>query len=61
LEGHVWSGSINHFGILIRGEILRFVLLLFPFNHWTSTAQEERVVMIVLGFTITLNRFGKVR
>ena len=30
------------------------------FKHGTSTAREERVVMIVLGFTITLNRFGKV-
>ena len=24
-------------------------------RHWTSTAREERVVMIVLGFTITLD------
>ena len=25
------------------------------FQHWTSTAREERAVMIVLGYTITLD------
>ena len=30
------------------------------FQHWTSTAREERAVMIVLGYTITLDLWWKV-
>ena len=69
-----WVGVGSHGGFTAACAVLRLVshmpLARFSFmrlsrlgglRHWTSTAQEERVVMIVLGFTITLNRFGKVR
>ena len=44
-----------------RATPIRHIYIILAWGrHWTSTAQEERVVMIVLGYTITLDLWQRV-